>query len=161
MFTRRAGLLPPKTKINPDRFCRGLFVLLDKLEIIVFLSCLFFRGFQTMPTLSTCYKGIGSIFRNALDFFANYIYINHIRPKTLFLLSLYSLCSFVLFWIYINHNQFHKYYSLPYCYLAKVLFIVPFFTQVRCRQSRTPALQWEKDPRITLFISLSFSDRNE
>ena len=35
-----------------------------------------------MPTLSMCYKEIESIFRNVLDFFVNYIYINHIRPKT-------------------------------------------------------------------------------
>ena len=38
-----------------------------------------------MPTLSMCYKGIENIFRNVLDFFVNYIYINHTLPKILFL----------------------------------------------------------------------------
>ncbi len=50
-----------------------------------------------MPTLSTCYKEIESIFRNVLDFFVNYIYINHIRPKIHCLESFYNPCSFVLF----------------------------------------------------------------
>ena len=56
--------------------------MFDKLEFIVFSNCLFFQDFQTMPTLSMCYKEIESIFRNVLDFFVNYIYINRIRPKT-------------------------------------------------------------------------------
>ena len=74
---------------NPEKNCYLLriifYIRFDKLGFIVFLNCLFFQDFQTMPTLSMCYKEIESIFRNVLDFFVNYIYINHIRPKTLFL----------------------------------------------------------------------------
>ncbi len=59
------------------------FFLLAKLEFRAFLNYQFFRDFQTMPILSMCRKGIENIFRNVPDFFANYIYINHIRPKKL------------------------------------------------------------------------------
>ena len=71
-----------QANIIQKRYVISRRCLFDKSEFIVFSNYLFFQDFQTMPTLSMCYKGIEDIFRNVLDFFVNYIYINHIHPKT-------------------------------------------------------------------------------